>query len=830
MLGLGLGSHKASALRSLAAKLLAKLRERSTYYENNQGSKDTIQEIDNYELLDKASILLTPTAYSDARVHCVKPSLPDYGKNLIPNSGEADSWTIVNSSGTIVNENGYLKLTDTSGAYGYTHIPITVETGKDYIITYNLVDSGTSSSNYIRIGNSINTTNYHSEANFTSTGKRTIRISPSETTIYITLISGIGIGNYAYWNDITVQATADFDFDRASSATRINSDGLVQDMQSITDPELVLNGDFEELGDELVTSTSSTDNWINARSNSVLSVVGDTVRATTGTDDTFGISTAITTVIGKTYKINSFGARNNSSGSLIMRVSNTANLSPAIYQDVTTDDLTLTTSAYFVATATTTYIGFLVTIPVPTGEDYVETNLLSVQQVDPNDRWSLQGESYIDSGKGVIYSTGDFSALRQTILTSGRTYRLNFDIVDSTQGSIKIGYTSGGGEIEASLSGVGSYEYNFEANGTLLDIARFSGATDISIDNVSIKDITFSEDVDLARINYDSNGENGHWLLEPTSTNLVTYSEDFSQWTLGINSTLTYESDVVAPDGSLGVYRLTNPATFNTYIQSPLFTYNNPVTLSIYAKYADASNNEFDLYDGTNTTRKITTSEWQRFDAVGFGNQLTIVNSGDTYITDIYIWGGQAEALSYATSYIPTHGSTVTRATETLTGSGNSTLINSTQGVLYAEIATLSEEDKAVGSQISISDGTTDKRIVIFSSAASGSEGDIKVAIVKSSTEFEERVALDNSSGTDLASFNKIAIGYMSGKNVLFVNGREVTEANTNFEQFTFDFSSALNTLDFSDGSGSNNFRGKVKAIAVFDRILKQEALINLTS
>ena len=72
MLGLGLGSHKASALRSLAAKLLAKLRGRSTYYENNQASKDTINEIKDYELLDKATILLTPTATSDAIVHSVR--------------------------------------------------------------------------------------------------------------------------------------------------------------------------------------------------------------------------------------------------------------------------------------------------------------------------------------------------------------------------------------------------------------------------------------------------------------------------------------------------------------------------------------------------------------------------------------------------------------------------------------------------------------------------------------------------------------------------------------------------------------------------------------
>ena len=60
-----------------------------------------------------------------------------------------------------------------------------------------------------------------------------------------------------------------------------------------------------------------------------------------------------------------------------------------------------------------------------------------------------------------------------------------------------------------------------------------------------------------------------------------------------------------------------------------------------------------------------------------------------------YFWGAQTRrTCPIATSYIPTlTGSTVTRATETLTGSGNSTLINSTEGVLYAEIAGLENAD-----------------------------------------------------------------------------------------------------------------------------------------
>ena len=52
-----------------------------------------------------------------------------------------------------------------------------------------------------------------------------------------------------------------------------------------------------------------------------------------------------------------------------------------------------------------------------------------------------------------------------------------------------------------------------------------------------------------------------------------------------------------------------------------------------------------------------------------------------------YIWGAQLEQQSYATSYIPTNGATNTRLQDIANNSGNSTLINSTEGVLYAEIA-----------------------------------------------------------------------------------------------------------------------------------------------
>ena len=87
-----------------------------------------------------------------------------------------------------------------------------------------------------------------------------------------------------------------------------------------------------------------------------------------------------------------------------------------------------------------------------------------------------------------------------------------------------------------------------------------------TVDNVSVKDITFSTDVDLARINYDSNGDNGHILLEPTSTNLLPYSEDFTETLTQSNSVLVTSNQIISPDGTLNADKLI-PASGSVHIK-----------------------------------------------------------------------------------------------------------------------------------------------------------------------------------------------------------------------------------------------------------------------
>jgi hypothetical protein len=72
----------------------------------------------------------------------------------------------------------------------------------------------------------------------------------------------------------------------------------------------------------------------------------------------------------------------------------------------------------------------------------------------------------------------------------------------------------------------------------------------------------------------------------------------------------------------------------------------------------------------------------------------------------IYLWGAQAELGAYATSYIPTLGASVTRVADAASKTGISSLIGQTEGTLFAEFTTsgLPATDQYF---FNLSDGTT---------------------------------------------------------------------------------------------------------------------------
>lgn len=152
-------------------------------------------------------------------------------------------------------------------------------------------------------------------------------------------------------------------------------------------------------------------------------------------------------------------------------------------------------------------------------------------------------------------------------------------------------------------------------------------------------------------------------LIKTTPVNLLTYSEEFDQWTIGSNTTVTTNA-VAAPDGTLTADRINSPATGNTFISNASVTVGTTYTASVYAKaVTPGTNDTFTINVGglsDNASPQLTaTAEWQRFTFTVTPSSISgglfyINNEGDGFASDIYVWGAQLEEGSTATAYIPT--------------------------------------------------------------------------------------------------------------------------------------------------------------------------------
>ena len=190
--------------------------------------------------------------------------------------------------------------------------------------------------------------------------------------------------------------------------------------------------------------------------------------------------------------------------------------------------------------------------------------------------------------------------------------------------------------------------------------------------------------IDLPRINFDANGENGALLLEPSRQNLVQYSEYFGAWTLS-NSTITSNA-TTSPEGvnNASLYTSTN---VTNYVRNIITASNATYTLSVFVKrvstdefrmnFSDGVTGEiryvFNLADETSTlTKSGGTISGYSADFENYGNgwyrlHITATTNAGTAITayfetdnetgSFYLYGAMLEQnASYQSSYIPNHG------------------------------------------------------------------------------------------------------------------------------------------------------------------------------
>ena len=439
----------------------------------------------------------------------------------------------------------------------------------------------------------------------------------------------------------------------------------------------------------------------------------------------------------------------------------------------------------------------------------------------PNTSWTLSGFTIADNKLHCVSDGTYNNAIQSNVFVIGRTYKITFDITGWTLGDIRV-RPSGQSPFQLANAN-GSYTFYYTATNHQIAIER-NTPCNMYLENLVVKEVTRDN---VPRIDY-TGGGCPHILAEPQRTNSILQSNQFDTTWLQ-SGTLTSGQDGVG--GSTDAWKFENPITTSGLHQPN--TISGVQTMSAYFKknsnygvrfYAFGSLNSsawFDLNNGvvvgsgTNSTPKVESAgaDWFRcsmtFDSTNTDCYFYVTNNAQVQaVGNITLQYAQVEVGSYATSYIPTSGSTVTRNQDIFTRDGIGSLINSTEGVLFVEMAALS--DDLTYRILSLSDGTDEERIYIQYTNVSNT---IAVVVKEGgSTQANMSYVL-----SDETAFSKIAIKWKVNDFALWIDG---------FERATDtlgDAPTGLNRLAFDNGNSvteGNKFFGKVKQLQVYTTAL----------
>jgi hypothetical protein len=607
----------------------------------------------------------------------------------------------------------------------------------------------------------------------------------------------------------------EFDFLRGSSATYVAKDGLIK-TAGLQETNLVNNGDFSELGSELVTNGNfNTDSdWTKGTGWSISG--GKAV----GVNAIGNLQQSISVTSGSIYKV-SFYVSDYVSGQVRLQTNQQ-------------NSIVVSANGTYVQYLTMTSDNLIIFNGIDSNPFNGSIDNISVKQVDPNDYWTLGTGWSIGDGVATCDGNGNLDQIMD--ITNGNRYKVSFTILNSTQGTLGA-YLSGGfggnfgngtHAIEITGGSASSYDLRF------VPISSFTG----SITNISVQLIQ----TDTPRIDF-SDSVKGALLLENQSTNLITYSEDLSQSFYSKSNLSVSADNLKAPDGSLSAYKIVeSTASAKHQLFASIGSYTT-MTISFFAKKAERSfitieksgwgSTVFNIdsgsvVSGTGSVQNFGNG-WFRciasYVASPAQSQFYIIINKDATtdnytgdgVSGLYLWGLQAEALSFSTSYIPNHGVSggVTRLADLCNNSGSAQDFNSEEGTLYAEISALA--DDGTNRIFGLSNNSNfNESIILRYSAVSNRIS----AQVRKSGSYEFTMNYDS---IDAKTPLKVAFKYKQNDFSLWVNGFEIDTRSSG------DIISELDTLSFSF-VGGNNFYGKVRELQVFTEALTDEQLQKLTT
>jgi hypothetical protein len=315
-------------------------------------------------------------------------------------------------------------------------------------------------------------------------------------------------------------------------------------------------------------------------------------------------------------------------------------------------------------------------------------------------------------------------------------------------------------------------------------------------------------------------------LIEKVRTNIVLQSNTFNTTWVNTNSTET--SGQAGYDGTNNAWLLDKSGASGQLNQSVSTSGLN--TFSVYAK-AGTSNflrltpfddSFFDLANGIAYASGATTIS---ANIVSVGNgwyrcTITATSGTETDIRvlfyastsdSVYLYGAQLEQASYATSYIPTLGASVTRVADVASKTGISSLIGQTEGTLFldANISNLSEARRGI---VLYADANNYITLRITST-------NLLQFLVFASGAIQASITIANPQGNV-----KMALAYKANDFAAYLNGTLVGTDTSGSVPATSEFYLGV------DPSGVNQLAGGINQVLLFKTRLTNDQLAELTS
>ena len=207
-------------------------------------------------------------------------------------------------------------------------------------------------------------------------------------------------------------------------------------------------------------------------------------------------------------------------------------------------------------------------------------------------------------------------------------------------------------------------------------------------------------------------------LIEESSVNLLTYSEDFSNIIWAVNTSMGVAASAITdPAGGTNAFTLTANASPSTFGRVLVGTIGVPYTYSLWIRRKTGTG-VIRIIVGDNVSQIVTSqvsSAWNRISVTSTPTTTTVrayvaINtSGD----EIEIYGAQLEQKAFGTSYIPTVASQVTRNADvaTMTGTNFSDWYNASEGAFAIWCSV--PASTASFAALSITNGTNSERILV---------------------------------------------------------------------------------------------------------------------